>query len=156
MDFERSLIEQRGYGRYEPLDPALLQNVYVAYRRSLSEGTEVFHNNIRARFDANDPAVVQAMRTWAQLAQDGRQALLDGDQDALGKLIDRNFDLRASLYRISDGNMEMIREARSAGASAKFAGSGGAIVGAYRDDGHFQDLKRRMAAINVEVVQPKL
>jgi len=34
---------------YEPLDPALLPPLYVAYSEALSEPTEVFHNDIRGR-----------------------------------------------------------------------------------------------------------
>jgi glucuronokinase len=156
MDFNRELMERRGYGEYEALDPALVGNVYVAYRTSLSEGTEVFHNNIRARFDAGDKAVVDAMQRWAAIAQEGRQALLDGDQAALGRLINENFDLRSSLYRISEGNLEMVRTARKAGASAKFAGSGGAIVGTYDDDLHFARLSTALATIGVAALKPKL
>src|SRR5438477_7081845 len=55
MDFAKSLMERQGYGNYEALDPALLPNVYLAYRTSLSEGTEVFHNNVRSRWLAGDP-----------------------------------------------------------------------------------------------------
>lgn len=156
MDFARQLMEERGYGEYEPLDPALLGNVYVAYRTSLSEGTEIFHNNIRARFNDGDKDIVDAMQRWAAIAQEGRQALLEKDQSALGRLIDENFDLRSSLYRISEGNLEMVRTARNAGATAKFAGSGGAIVGTYDNSLHFSRLKTALAMIGVATVKPKL
>ena len=156
MNFARELMEQRGYGEYEPLDPALLGNVYVAYRTSLSEGTELFHNNIRARFDAGDPAIVDAMSRWAAIAEEGKQALIDCDSRRLGELINENFDLRSSIYRISEGNLEMVRTARKAGASAKFAGSGGAIVGTYEDDLHFARLSTALATIGVATVKPKL
>ena len=54
MDFSRALMEARGYGEYERMDVGLLPNVYVAYRTSLSEGTEVFHNNLRERWLRGD------------------------------------------------------------------------------------------------------
>src|SRR3954465_9543067 len=60
MDFSRDLMESRGYGEYERIDAALLPNVYVAARTSLSEGTEVFHNNLRERWVRGDPEVVEA------------------------------------------------------------------------------------------------
>ena len=47
----RASIEKLGYGIYEELDPALLPKVYVAYTTKLSEGTEVFHNDIRGRWN---------------------------------------------------------------------------------------------------------
>ena len=39
---------------YEPLDPSLLPPVYLAYHDALSEPTEVFHNDIRERFNRGD------------------------------------------------------------------------------------------------------
>jgi glucuronokinase len=75
MDFSRELMESQGYGNYERLDPGLLPKIYVAYRTSLSEGTEVFHNNVRERWHRGDPEIVDAMRTWASFAENGRKAL---------------------------------------------------------------------------------
>jgi glucuronokinase len=155
MDFDRALMEKQGYGRYERLDPALLPRIYVAYRTSLSEGTEVFHSNVRERWRAGDPVVVEAMRTWADYAEQGRTALLSGDYAALDRLIDANFDLRAHIYDISEGNLRMIRTARQAGATANFAGSGGAIVGTYRDDPMYDVLVSAMRPLDVAVVRPQ-
>src|SRR5262249_47774177 len=75
MDFSKHLMDARRYGEYQSLDPKLLPNVYVAYRTSLSEGTEVFHNNLRERWRRGDPEVVTAMQTWAGYAEEGRQVL---------------------------------------------------------------------------------
>ncbi len=156
MDFQRDLMESRGYGNYERLDPALLPPLYVAYRTSLSEGTEVFHSNIRERWRNGDPEIVGAMRTWSSYAQQARDALLAGDTAALDYLIDANFDLRAKLYRISEGNLEMIRLARSVGASANFAGSGGAITGTYKGEAMFQQLAEVMAPHRIAVIRPQI
>ena len=156
MDFARDKIERQGYGDYERLDVSLLPNVYVAYRTSLSEGTEVFHSNIRERWRLGDPEIVEAMRTWAGYAERGRQALMARDYETLNYLIDANFDLRAKIYKISAGNMEMIETARHAGATAKFAGSGGAIVGTYKDEAMFHELSRAMEVIGVAVIKPKI
>ena len=154
MDFDRELMTSRGYGEYERLDTALLENVYVAYRRSLSEGTEVFHTNIRQRFEDGDPLVVNAMKRWAEIAAEGKEALVARDLDRLGALVNENFDLRSRIYKISEGNLQMIEAARATGASAKFAGSGGAIVGTYRDEDHFAELQRELKKIDVAVVRP--
>jgi glucuronokinase len=156
MDFDRDLMEKRGYGHYEPLDPGLLSNIYVAYRSSLSEGTEVFHNNVRERWRAGDPQIVQAMRTWAGFAEQGKCALLQRDTDTLNHLINANFDLRATIYNISEGNLAMIRTAREVGATSKFAGSGGAIVGTYRDESMFRQLVDAMERIGVSVIKPQV
>jgi len=46
MDFARELFDRQGHGNYVEMNPALLPPLYVAYRRELSEGTEVFHNGV--------------------------------------------------------------------------------------------------------------
>lgn len=156
MDFSRHLMESRNYGEYEHLDPALLPKLYVACRTSLSEGTEVFHGNLRERWRRGDPEVVEAMKTWAGYAEQGRECLLRRDYDRLGELIDSNFDLRASIYQIDQGNLEMVHTARKAGATSNFAGSGGAIVGTYTDEDMFDRLTESMKAIGVAVIKPKI
>jgi len=156
MDFAREIMERQGYGNYERLDTAILPKIYLAYRTTLSEGTEVFHNNVRGRWQAGDPEVVQAMKTWASYAEQGRSALLDRDYDRLNELINANFDLRAKIYRISDGNLEMVHTARKLGATSKFAGSGGAIVGTYRDEDMYEALAAAMQAIGVAVIKPQI
>ncbi len=156
MDFAQELQARQGYGDYTPMDPALLPNVYVAYRTSLGEGTEVFHGNVRERWRMGDPVIVEAMKTWAGYAERGRAALLAGDFEELGRLIDANFDLRAKVYKLDAGNLEMVHTARSVGATATFAGSGGAIVGTYRDEEMYQRLERALRAVGVNVVKPRV
>jgi glucuronokinase len=156
MDFAKEVMERQGYGNYERLDPRLLPKVYVAYRTSLSEGTEVFHANVRERWRAGDPEVVAAMKTWAGFAEQGRQALLTGDYEMLDRVINANFDLRAKIYRLSQGNLEMVGAARRVGATSKFAGSGGAIVGTYKDDAMYRQLETEMRTIGVAVVKPDI
>ncbi len=156
MDFDRDLMERQGYGAYERLDPSLLPKLYLAYLTSLSEGTEVFHSNVRERWRRGDPEVLEAMRTWATYAERGRQALLERDYDTLDQLINANFDLRRRIYQISAGNLRMIEAARQVGASSNFAGSGGAIVGAYRDESTFQALVEIMRPLGAAVIKPQI
>ncbi|MCU1233441.1 MAG: kinase [Candidatus Solibacter sp.] len=156
MDFAKRLMDERGYGEYEHMNPALLPNVYVAYRTSLSEGTEVFHSNLRERWRRGDPEVVGAMETWAGYAAEGRACLLERNYDRLNQLVDANFDLRAKIYNIDPGNLEMVKTARAAGATANFAGSGGAIVGTYTDEGMFARLTEKMKGIGIAVIKPKI
>jgi glucuronokinase len=96
------------------------------------------------------------MKTWAGYAAEGRECLLRRDYQRLGELIDANFDLRARIYQIDRGNLEMVHAARRAGANSNFAGSGGAIVGTYTDDAMFTRLTDYMKAIGVAVIQPKI
>jgi glucuronokinase len=156
MDFARELMEGRGYGEYERLDPGLLRNIYVAYRTSLSEGTEVFHSNLRERWRRGDAEVVDAMKTWASYAEQGRDCLIRRDYSKLDYLINSNFDLRNRIYRIDRGNLEMIHTARGVGATSKFAGSGGAIVGTFRDEEMLDRLTQAMKPIGVAVIKPRI
>ena len=146
MDFAASaerMIDGYACYAYEPLDPALLPPLYVAYHDALSEPTEVFHNDIRGRFDRGEPAIVAAMHRFASIAERGRTALLAGDLDALDGLVDENFDTRRSVFTLPPWQIEMVETARRCGASAKFAGSGGAIVGLYRDTATLERLRAR-------------
>jgi glucuronokinase len=157
MDFSPSSMHERdGFdcGVYEPLDPELLPPIYLAYSEQVGEPTEVFHNDIRGRFVRGEPAVVEAMRAFAGLTDGARSALLDCDADELATLIDRNFDLRQSIYRLPPAQAKMVATARGCGASAKFAGSGGAIVGTYRDEATLLRLSDKLGRIGCRVIKP--
>src|SRR5262245_14198584 len=159
MDFDESrehVVDGLRAYWYEPLDPALLPPLYVAHHETLGEPTEVFHNNIRERFRRGDQAVVDAMRCLAELASQGREALLARDAARLARLVDANFDTRRSIYRLPAWQIEMVDAARGCGASAKFAGSGGAIVGTYDTEATFENVSRRLAAIGSFTVKPRV
>ncbi|HEY3380690.1 MAG TPA: hypothetical protein VGK32_02920 [Vicinamibacterales bacterium] len=159
MDFDRACRQEVNgipcYA-YEELDPGLLPPLYLAYHDALSEPTEVFHNNIRDRFNRGDESVVQAMRHFAALACAGRTALLTGDADRLATLIDENFDTRRRIYQLPPWQIEMVETARRVGASAKFAGSGGAIIGTCRTAAMLADLKAALAAAGSRTIEPQV
>ena len=154
MDFDRKLLEGRGWGDYVPLDPALLPPLYVAYRTDLSEASSVYHNSLKARYNAGDKAVVDAMKFWADLTEEARGCLERGDHKRLSELMDANFDKRAEVSHVSDENKRMVAVARSCGASAKFTGSGGAIVGVCPDDETFARLEAALGKLKVKVLRP--
>lgn len=154
MDFAKKHFEEMGHGVYEELDLTSLPDLYIAYSPYLSENTEIFHNDIQGRFDRGEPAVIDAMAEWATLAQQARDLLSQGKGQELGPLLNRNFDLRKSIYRLSQGNLDMIEAARSAGASAKFTGSGGAIVGIYDGEEMFERLVTTLTPLGIKVLKP--
>ena len=157
MDFDKTqeqIIEGYKCYAYEPLDPALLPPLYVAYNNSLSEPTEVFHNDIRGRFNRGEEKVVNAMKHFAALAAQGREALLDRDAERLARLMDENFDTRRKIFDLAPWQIQMVETARRFGASAKFAGSGGAIVGAYRDEPMFEQVAAALSAIGCRTLKP--
>jgi glucuronokinase len=157
MDFApEKMREKAGFlcGTYEPIDPSLLPLTYIAYSTDEGEPTEVFHNDIRNRFNRGDPAVVRAMERCASLASQAREAISRRDHALLAKLIDENFEMRRSIYQLPKGQVEMVDVARQVGASAQFAGSGGAIVGTYRDETMFQHLQEVLGRIGCRVIKP--
>jgi galactokinase/mevalonate kinase-like predicted kinase len=159
MDFDKSrerAVDGLACYWYEPMDPALLPPLYVAHHETLGEPTEVFHNNIRDRFRRGDQQVVDAMTCLAGIAADGRAALLARDHRFLARLMDANFDTRRRIYRLPQWQIDMVETARACGASAKFAGSGGAILGTYDGDAMFERVRDRLAAIGSRTVKPQL
>ncbi len=156
MDFDRRIMEEQGHGIYRHLDINLLPPLYIAYLKDASEGSEVFHNNIRERYDRGEKVVVDAMKYWADLTIQARDCLLGGKPEELGELINLNFDKRRSIYQISKKNLQMIDTAKSTGATAKFTGSGGAIVGTYRDEKMFDNLSEALKPQGVCVLKPNI
>jgi len=159
MDFDRACAQvQDGFTtyRYLPLATDWLPSFYVAYHTDLSEPTETFHNDIRGRYNRGEAQVVAAMHGFAALAAEGYAALLAHDEQRLAQLIDANFDLRRSIYQLPAWQAAMVETARSCGASAKFAGSGGAIVGIYQGEAMYQQLTARLGAIGSRVIKPQL
>jgi glucuronokinase len=137
MDFDRArerVVDGLPCYAYERLDPVCLPPLYLAYHDALSEPTEIFHNNIRERFNQGDEQVVCAMQHFAALAARAREALRAGDHARVAELMNENFDTRRSIYALPAWQVEMVEAARACGASAKFAGSGGAIIGTFPDD----------------------
>jgi glucuronokinase len=156
MDFDRAVMEAQGYGNYEELDVSALPNLFLAYREDLGEGSEVFHNNVRERWLRGDSEVVAAMKGFAQLAQDTRDLIAAGRGKEIGPLMDRNFDLRRSIFQLDPGNIDMVERARSVGAHGKFAGSGGAIIGAYDDEAMYSRLESVMHEGGIVLLKPQI
>ena len=96
----------------------------------------------------------QAMRKFADIAAAGREALLAGDAPRFASLVDENFDTRRGIYQLAPWQIDMVETARRCGASAKFAGSGGAIVGTYTDEAMLQRVREALAAIGSKTLVP--
>jgi glucuronokinase len=154
MDFEKEHLQEYGYGKYQSIDPALLPKLYLAYKVELGKVSGAVLNNIREKYEKGDSLVTGTLAELAAVAEQGRESILKQDYDSLNKLIDKNFDLRCRIMNISDSNMEMVRTARSCGASAKFSGSGGAIIGMYEDDEMLRRLIVNLQKVKARVIKP--
>lgn len=156
MDFEQQLMESRGYGRYESIDPTRLPPLYIAYDPRRAEVSGKYHRKLRVLFEENKSDIVAAMTEFADFAQRGYNALINGRADELHELVNANFDLRDRIFNVSEENRRMVMQARSTGASAKFAGSGGAIVGTYRDEETYDALCTTLGDIGCIVLKPDI
>ena len=157
MDFSKNVMQNiHGLecGEYESMSLDFLPNLYLAYSSEFGEPTEVFHNNLRARYESGETKVVEAMRQFAELSVLAKKAILDRDGKKLAELINANFDLRRSICRLPKEHVEMIEVARKTGACAKFAGSGGAIIGTCNDTETYEKLKESLGEIGCTVVRP--
>jgi glucuronokinase len=125
-----------GGGDYEPLDPALLPPLVIAWRSEAAGHSGDVHGGLRARHARGEAAVRETMAKLAGAARRARAALLAGDRVRFGACVDRTFDLRRELLPLDPLCVEMVDAARACGASANYTGSGGAIVAVCRDESH--------------------
>ena len=86
------------------------------------------------------------------LAEQTRELLMEGRGDEIGPLLDENFNLRSQIYPISPGNRELVERAQKENAHVHFAGSGGAVVGVYRDDSMFVRLAHSYAQMGAKTI----
>ncbi len=130
MDFAHPFAD----GAVERLDASLLPPLLLAWHGIPSPSSGDVHAPVWARFQAGDRAVRAAMTALAENADAGRAALLARDHAAFRACVDRNFELRASVFPIAPADRELVALGRSLGAAAKFPGSGGAVLFACRDE----------------------
>ncbi len=156
MDFTREHMEKHGYGIYTELAPERLPRLYIAFNPGFAEGTEIVHNNLRYRWQNGDAQVHRAMEEFAILTDAFRTALECGDEAEMNRIIDANFDLRRSIMDLNPRHVQMVEAARSTGASAKYTGSGGAVIGIYRDETMLNRLREALGALGATVFTPAI
>jgi glucuronokinase len=149
MDFDPDLP---GWGRHEPLDPALLPSLFVAWLAGDETDSGEIHRSAHERFEAGDEAVAATMGEIAALAKRALTPLTLRDSAGLGVLLDENFDFRRRIYDLDPRHVELIETARGLGAPANYTGSGGAIVGLFRDDDHLAELRNALEALGCELL----
>ena len=154
MDFAREVMETQRHGTYERLAVKDLPRLYIAYKTELSKVSGVVFNDVQSRFKKGDPKVIQTLESIAQCAEDGRDAMKEHDYSSLNELIDENFNLRKKIMNISDSNLQLVQTARNCGATAKFSGSGGAIIGTYTNDEMLTRLIIELKRIKARVIKP--
>lgn len=155
MDFDKELMK-RGFGHYENLDVKLLPPLFVAYDDSATEGTELFHNPLRERYQRGERVVIDSLNLIAEGARQFRTYLEQGDIGSMERLLDENFDLRCKIQQVSPLNQRLVAAARSVGVSAKLCGSGGAVVGICRDEETYRRLGEAYQKIGATLLRPRV
>ena len=144
MDFGHEIVDSHfgvSHGHYEQVDASSLPPLFLAYRESAAEPSGAYHQWLRSRYEAGDQMVREVLRELAALVVEGRAALRWHDGERFAKLIGRNMELRRALGPLPDAQVELVDVAAAHGAPSTFAGSGGAIVGAYRDAEHLAEVR---------------
>jgi len=155
MDFDKELMK-RGFGLYENLEYRFLPPLFIAYDDSYTEGTELFHNPLRERYQRGDREVIDSLQAIADCARYFRKALEAGDIDEMNRLMNDNLELRCRLQPVNNLNRRLIEAARGAGASVKLCGSSGAVVGIYHNENMYRRLEENYRAIGAQVLKPRI
>lgn len=154
MNFDKSVMDSQGYGEYVKIDPAKLPKLFIAYRTDLAKVSGKVLNTVKARWDKGDPETVETLNRIAAIAEEGKEAILRKQYKKLHDLMNENFDCRAKIMNISDRNWDLVNTARKCGASAKFTGSGGSIIGIYKDDQMLNKLANELRQVNARIIKP--
>lgn len=155
MDFDEGHFNANPYGKYEKLNRPI-KNVYIAYSDTLAEGSEKTHKTLRERFEAGETQMLEAVESWKNLTIMFRNALANNDIDKMSDCINANFDIRNKLVDLHPDQVKLVTLARKSGASAKFCGSGGAIIGMYKDQQMLGRLQSDLAKANVNILLPNI
>ena len=96
------------------------------------------------------------MDAYKPLVEQGRVALLGRDFSTLAECMDRNFELRASLFSIDEEDQAMINLCRRHGSAAKLCGSGGAVLALMKGKEEWSALEVEANCAGITVVEPQL
>ncbi|CAN1272966.1 Glucuronokinase 1 [Linum perenne] len=130
MEFSQEHMDKLGHGIYTPLDINLLPPLHLVYAENPSDSGKV-HSSVRQRWLDGDKFIITTMEEVANIALQGKSVILEKNYSKLAELMNRNFDLRRSMFGdevIGALNIKMVETARKVGAASKFTGSGGAVI----------------------------
>ena len=116
-----------------PATVAALERRLVLVYSGVSRVSGDIATNVMAAYEADAPQTVDALRTLRRLAGDAKQALLTGDVDAVGEILEDNWrcqrDLHPSVTNSEiDALCETAHRAGALGGKALGAGGGGCLL----------------------------
>jgi len=124
------------------LDPELMPRFVLAWDPEPGRASGFVHRSVHERWERGDAEVRSVMEELAAIGDAGRAALEARDLGRLRELVDRNFDLRASLFDITPRGLRMIRLGRERGAATKYCGSGGSVLALPASADELEPLRR--------------
>lgn len=119
------------FATVEPLASFVPDLPFVLAFTGIRHDSGAVHAPARARLERREPEVTEAHARMAEIAREGKRALLLADWPRLGRLMNENHSLQRGLGGSGEANDRLIEVALSAGAlGAKLAGAGrgGTIV----------------------------
>jgi len=140
----------------ESLSPSLLPEMRILVDSQTGQVSGDVHAPIRGRFEQGDSEICDVVTQYRPLVDRGLAALLEGDLEVLADCVDKNFDLRASLYPIAPRDLKMVSGVRACGAAAKFCGSGGAVLAVARAGVDFSGLAATARESGWDMVVPQV
>lgn len=118
--------EQQPLATVEPLGAQVESLPVVLAHTGVKHHSGTVHSSPRERWRAGEAAFVDGYAEIADLAQEGKRALLRGDWERAGRLINRNHAIVRDLGGSGKANEDLIAAALDSGAlGAKLAGAGG-------------------------------
>ncbi|MFH1068918.1 MAG: hypothetical protein V1794_04775 [Candidatus Glassbacteria bacterium] len=114
------------FGTVEPLGDFVTELPFLVVHTGVQRVSGSVLRPVRERWLDGDPAVVGGYREIAELARLGKRALVRGEWEELGRLMNRNHEIQQALGASGKVNDELIELALAHGAlGAKLAGAGG-------------------------------
>ena len=148
MDFSENKTEVLPISNLPPL------RVLISSKPGRPSGA--VHAPIMERWCRGDSRIKIVMDAYGPLVKQGRAALLTGDISSLAECMDRNFELRASLFSIHEEDQSIINLCRRHGTAAKLCGSGGAVLAMKKGKEGWNALEMEAKSAGISVIEPQL
>jgi len=118
-------VDEELFATVEPLAAHLNHIPFIVAHTGVQRVSGTVHKPLRERWLDGEPTVVESYRRIAVLGRQGKRALLLGDWETLGRLMNENHAIQRDLGGSGAQNERLIQAALEAGAlSAKLAGAG--------------------------------
>ncbi|MBW7997324.1 MAG: hypothetical protein FVQ81_12285 [Candidatus Glassbacteria bacterium] len=124
-------LSEEVFATVEPLAAHLSELPFVLIHTGVQRVSGSVLRPVRERWLDGDPVVVDGYKEISELARLGKRALLLGDWEELGRLMNRNHEIQQALGASGKANDEFIElalEHDALGAKLAGAGGGGTII----------------------------